>query len=475
MKKLFIIIFVILASVCEGQQSITWQRVYEGPFHDDDGFTGLTGDNLGSSYLYGYTKVQSRTGFYIVKIDQFGDTIWTKLIGGYGFGQGAYSGVTTTEGGLIFSGDRDTACSIRLSANGDVLWNKTYYVQNYRFAFLSNMIKTSDNGYIMCGYISIFYACIFKIDSSGNLQWYKIHTAPFKKKYYKVIEVENGYLIDGEAFYSKGSAKTVLLRINYDGDTIWEREYDLSAIGFQPSSIFLINNFYWIFGAGDKGLTFLKFDTSGTITDSISIYTPIAGDDVFSDVVKINNNRFAISSLRVPVSGIDTIYAEAKIIDSLGVVHHAKSFLGYGYTQIAGSKTESNGDLTFAGLMYYWQDNLGVNANGYAVRTDSNLNYPPVSITKYSNILPDDYILNQNYPNPFNPSTTISYQLPKSGFINITVYDITGKEVEKLVDEFRQAGSYEVNFTASGLPSGIYFYSLRAGGFTDTKKMVVIR
>ena len=89
--------------------------------------------------------------------------------------------------------------------------------------------------------------------------------------------------------------------------------------------------------------------------------------------------------------------------------------------------------------------------------------------------LPETYSLSQNYPNPFNPTTTISYSLPKAGLVNITVYDITGKEVAGLVNEFKEAGSYDVIFTASNLSSGIYFYRLRADGFTDTKKMVVIK
>lgn len=85
------------------------------------------------------------------------------------------------------------------------------------------------------------------------------------------------------------------------------------------------------------------------------------------------------------------------------------------------------------------------------------------------------YKLNQNYPNPFNPSTKISFSITKSEHVTLTVYDMAGKEISKLVDEQRAAGEYSVSFNASNLPSGVYFYKLTAGSFTQIKKMVLTK
>ena len=85
------------------------------------------------------------------------------------------------------------------------------------------------------------------------------------------------------------------------------------------------------------------------------------------------------------------------------------------------------------------------------------------------------YQLIQNYPNPFNPTTTISYNLPKSGLVNLVIYDVLGKEIKRLVSEYKQAGSYKINFDASALASGVYFYSLRANDFVSTKKMLLLK
>ena len=86
-----------------------------------------------------------------------------------------------------------------------------------------------------------------------------------------------------------------------------------------------------------------------------------------------------------------------------------------------------------------------------------------------------DFALEQNFPNPFNPTTKLSWQSPISSHQTLIIYDVLGNEVTTLVDEFRQAGKYELNFDASGLSSGIYFYKLSAGKFVETKKMILIK
>jgi endoglucanase len=91
------------------------------------------------------------------------------------------------------------------------------------------------------------------------------------------------------------------------------------------------------------------------------------------------------------------------------------------------------------------------------------------------NILPEEYKLHHNFPNPFNPLTTICYSLPKGSFVSLNIYNITGELVRRLVNEYKQAGNYEIGFEADNLPSGIYFYQLLAGSYILTKKMVLLK
>jgi hypothetical protein len=92
-----------------------------------------------------------------------------------------------------------------------------------------------------------------------------------------------------------------------------------------------------------------------------------------------------------------------------------------------------------------------------------------------NNIYPSEYKLEQNYPNPFNPLTTISFNLPEDNNVELKIYDILGKEVKVLLNEDLAAGFYDVQFDATNLASGIYFYKLSAGKYTETKKLQLIK
>jgi hypothetical protein len=92
-----------------------------------------------------------------------------------------------------------------------------------------------------------------------------------------------------------------------------------------------------------------------------------------------------------------------------------------------------------------------------------------------TNELPKHFALLQNYPNPFNPATKIKFMIPNTEQVNLKVFDILGSEVAMLVNEKKPAGSYEINFDASKLSSGIYFYKFQAGSYTETKKMILLR
>jgi hypothetical protein len=106
-----------------------------------------------------------------------------------------------------------------------------------------------------------------------------------------------------------------------------------------------------------------------------------------------------------------------------------------------------------------------------------------ITLSRGSPPVPLKFALEQNYPNPFNPTTVINYQLPVNGFVTLKVYDVLGKEVATLVNEFKEAGYYEVSFDATHLSSGVYFYKLvvsssnplQAGSFVTTKKMLLAR
>ena len=88
---------------------------------------------------------------------------------------------------------------------------------------------------------------------------------------------------------------------------------------------------------------------------------------------------------------------------------------------------------------------------------------------------PGEFLLMQNYPNPFNPSTSITFNIPTKSYVSLIVFDILGREVAMLVNEQKSAGTYTQKWNAANMSSGIYFYRLQAGTFTETKKLILLK
>lgn len=99
----------------------------------------------------------------------------------------------------------------------------------------------------------------------------------------------------------------------------------------------------------------------------------------------------------------------------------------------------------------------------------------PVNINENTNAIPQFFSLKQNYPNPFNPETNIEYELRKESKISLTIFDISGKELETIVNENQSSGSYSVKWNARSYPSGIYFYELSGDGYSETKRMILLK
>jgi len=101
--------------------------------------------------------------------------------------------------------------------------------------------------------------------------------------------------------------------------------------------------------------------------------------------------------------------------------------------------------------------------------------WTPVGISPVNSEIPSKYMLYDAYPNPFNPVTNIRFEIPLSGNVKISVYDIEGKEVTILLNEFISPGKYEVQFDGGNFSSGVYFFSIVSGNFLSTKKLVLVK
>lgn len=144
---------------------------------------------------------------------------------------------------------------------------------------------------------------------------------------------------------------------------------------------------------------------------------------------------------------------------------------------------DGNGDLKY--VYDYRQlyatvlkDHFGMTSQQVSQTLFRNFTTLPILASPSTGIIGDtpvSYSLQQNYPNPFNPETTISFTIANRGNVTLKVYDVTGREIATLLDDYRAAGEHKISFNASSLPSGVYFYRLTSGSFTQTKKMELIK
>ena len=130
-----------------------------------------------------------------------------------------------------------------------------------------------------------------------------------------------------------------------------------------------------------------------------------------------------------------------------------------------------------AGRQYSWDVTVRDEFNTTTSAETVQFFYGPPSRTSVAehNTQPSTYALSQNYPNPFNPTTLIRYQIPSAGRVTLRVYNLIGQQVAELVNNTQEAGRYQVSWDASHLPSGIYFYRLASGGFTQTRKLTLVK
>jgi hypothetical protein len=261
--------------------------------------------------------------------------------------------------------------------------------------------------------------------------------------------------------------------------------------------------FYFIFDGGWRGTSgiadtnwhhYAIVATNGDQNPTFYIDGELKATEFSEGASVINMNYTTHRNLNIgaQIEAGATHYS-ANVIDELSIWNVALDSLQIRFMMI---DTLSSAYYTTvdSGLVGYWRfdmfEDLGVNADGTDDVRDlsqssahgdavGELSLIPSDITtgfnQESEEKPIDFMLIQNFPNPFNPSTTIKYQIPELIFITLKVYDALGNEIATLVNEEKTAGTYEVTWYAENLPSGIYFYQLRAGKFVESKKMLLLK
>ena len=247
-----------------------------------------------------------------------------------------------------------------------------------------------------------------------------------------------------------------------------------------------------LFGALNSGTLFLSYYGHGA-PYTWSKYNIFTVGDVNS--LKKNNLPFIFTAAACEQSfdypNDSSIVRKLLVLDKSGTVASVNStglnYIGLGsdflnsfYNYLFNNQNVSLGEATLHAKFSLENSSTSKDAipRRYTLLGDPALKIPLGTISQVdisNQNIPETYSLKQNFPNPFNPSTTIRYSVPKAGFITIKVYNILGELVSTLINEYRQAGNYEIKFNGSNLSSGVYFYRMQAGNFVEAKKLILLK
>ena len=474
MNKIVKIIFVFAVSffiieIADAQSSLTWNRIYNGPLNWFDGGYDICQTTDSNFVVVGYTRNPNYL-IYAIKLNAFGDTIWSRVISSNSLSnKTAYSVANTPDGGCVLTGESDSIFITKLNISGEVVWTNYYGNSNGEIGYCINY--TSDNKILVSGSGGL----ILKADSTGNLIWKKYYNA--ERLNYIDTALEDGYIVTGYIKLNSDTSKALLIKIDTSGNLIWQSVF---RINNSTSAVALckIKDSYLLAGRTNlfgniKENFILKTDANGN-----ELFKKIFKSDIseyFNDLKIINVNKFIICMERDSLIGFPPVFSsKVIIIDSLGDILNEKSF-NYGGGHYLNSIlllknqnyifTGTSRPVSFGGIDDIW-----------VVRTDSLLSCPPLGIKKINSIIPQKNLLYQNFPNPFNPSTKIIYEVAENSNICIKLYNSIGKLIKTIVDERHYPGIYEIEFNGINFPSGIYFCILSYENLmVETKKMLIVK
>jgi hypothetical protein len=464
---------------------------------------------------------------YVLKLNSFGSIQWSRTMGGAGY-EFATSMAQTTNGDLVLSSTSNSFtggfCMMKLNSSGTLQWSGLVYTDNDDVTGIS---KTSDGGFAFTGNASYYAHDVYvaKINASNNLQWARIIGGTNVDAGYTIIQSNDGGIIVAGITFSFGAGLNdmYIVKLDSSGTLQWNRAIGGAGYDYANSIIkttdggFALAGYTESFGSGSADMYIVKLNASGMLQ-----WSRTAGGtslDYASSIIQTIDGGYAVTgATRSFGSGSADFYIVK--LDAFGTIQWSRTIGGtgndYAYSMVqttdvgyllAGHTTSfGSGNID----MYIVKLDAGGNTCGNStspvsiftnptsavntpVPTVTNVNAGVtnstpstgsggtmtamclVGIEPVSNEIPEVFSLMQNYPNPFNPVTTIKYGIPKTSNVILRIYDVLGNEVRTLINEKKSPGVYSESFNSENLSSGVYFYKIEAGDFTDVKKMLLVK
>lgn len=403
-----------------------------------------------------------------------------------------------------------------LSQTGWVQINSGTTLNLYDVQFINDL-----TGYICGGGTNANGPGFVKKSTNGGLSWFTILNSTGEMNGLSFIDINTGTVVGWSS----------IMRTTNGGTTWITQNAPASCSGYYRSIYFLNSTIGVI--AGDvsqpSGRGIILFTSNGGLTWLDRCYATFAvyfGVRVFDP-----NTAIVVGTSGAPGSIIKTTnFGLSWMAQNIGGVYRGVSFVNNNYGMVSGSGTNNIGKTVNSGANWNFQTisstftlndvnyidtstsfTVGISGAIFKTTTGGD-NWVQLSsgtsntlrsvffinqntgwacgdagtlvkttdggitaIQPISNIIPISFLLEQNYPNPFNPITKIKFDIAKSSFVRIVIFDILGRVINILANQNLEAGRYEIDFNASNLPSGVYFYKLITDNFSESKKMVLIK
>ena len=374
----------------------------------------------------------------ILKISNIGDSIWLKNINTVPNASTLYSIVQVEDTNLVACGyipvfqppylTYYSIWVIKFNLNGEIIWQKFYGGATYYLADLgTQLIRSSDEHFFITGSDGSIF--LLKIDFEGNQLFFNHYNNLSLRggtiSYDLKEGLDSSYYITGSIPIWNNAEDILLIKTDNKGDTLFVKNYNGNPSDWNPNT-----------SSGDEYGVFIKI---------------------------INRNNVILGG-----NGLQTFTNDPlKIIlrlDSFGNVIWKQVIESQNFSRLSSIEISNENKLIYLGVEDVQPNKIFIVTTSYDV-TD----------IKEKKSAPTANILYQNYPNPFNPITKIKYSILRNSYVTIKIYDLLGNEIETLVNEEKSEGIYSVVFSARNLSSGIYFYRMQAGNFSDTKKFIILK
>ena len=482
-----------------------WTHTYGGSESDYSQSVQQTTD--GGYIIAGFTSSfgAGSNDYYLVKTDANGDTLWTRTYGGSGRDDG-YSVQQTTDGGYIivgwtqsFGAGMNDVYLVKTDADGNSLWTRTYGGSANDCGWFVQ--QTSDGGYIIAGETassgagsSDYY--LVKTDANGDILWTRTYGGSSYDASWGIQQTtDGGYVVIGFTYSFGVGGDIYLVKTDANGDSLWSRTYggssgdDAFSVQQTTDGGYIIGGSTRSFGAGGGDVWLVKVAgeaplpdvTIEILPDDPPVTVPQGGNFGFTGSVTNNTEDPQVTDAWTMAVGPEKeTYGPFKVLNNVdlepfetrtahfnqGVPNLAP--LGfYNYIAYCGDYPSTVIDSSFFEVEVIEGQFTEAGEAGW-VLTGSFSEGDLVD-------LPSEFALLSNYPNPFNAQTVIEYQLPVSSTVKLEVYNLLGSKVATLVNGEEEAAYKSVTWDASEVSSGVYFYKLTAGDYTQTRRMMLVR